>query len=288
MKCSSLSLRAFNTGGFFELRLPNGKTILIDPCFSHLDPDTREWTTQYETGHTREDIEAADYILLTHTHWDHDLDIGYFVEKYGSLVFCSHACAEELLKYHKIPYDKIVCCYPGSRYTLDDFTLEVLQSKHNPQGTRTFQEPCLLGEKAGAFGHSRLDQLGNMYSLDWFLTTNNHFSVLMAGGMVLWNDIFDFCREKRPNLLLRQSGMRRSGAQVPPDELAALLLRYHAQIVIPYHQEGMVKARGLDRTREYFREVDACLRREDPGMALMYPETGQWYDIGIDISVVPR
>ena len=133
MKCSSLSLRAFNTGGFFELRLPNGKTILIDPCFSHLDPITREWTTQYETGHTREDIGAADYILLTHTHWDHDLDIGYFVEKYGSLVFCSHACAEELLKYHKIPYDKIVCCYPGSRYTLDDFTLEVLQGKHNPE-----------------------------------------------------------------------------------------------------------------------------------------------------------
>lgn len=285
MKCNSVSIRAFNTGGFIEIVLPNKKKILIDPSFIHYDVQTGQWTDKYENGLTREDITGVDYILLTHSHWDHDLDIGYFVEKCRPLVFCSAFCAEEILKYHHIPYDNLIPVYPNSQYHIEDFTLDVIQSKHNSMGARTFEDPCRLAEKAGVFDHSRCDQLGNMDSVDYMITTNNHFSILMTGGTIVWNNIFDFCRKRHPNLLIRQGGVRRNGEQIPPAEMAELLRRYQAQIVMPFHQEFLIKQKGAEWTREYFRQVAEHLRAADPGMAFVYPETGRWYDIGIDVSL---
>ena len=123
MKCTSMKLRAFNIGGAFEIVLPNGKVVLIDPCFSYYKPD-KSYTGVFEGGYTREDVTGADYVILSHSHWDHDIDLKYFVEKFNPKVFCSAFCAEEILKYHNIPYDNLIPMYPNSRYTLDDFTLE--------------------------------------------------------------------------------------------------------------------------------------------------------------------
>ena len=67
MKSTSLKIRAFNVGGAFEIKLPNGKIVLIDPFFT---------SNQFEGGFTREDVTGADYILLTHSHYDHDIDVG--------------------------------------------------------------------------------------------------------------------------------------------------------------------------------------------------------------------
>ena len=55
MKYSSVKIRPFNVGGAFEVKLPNGKVILIDPYFTGID---------FEGGFTREDVTGADYILL--------------------------------------------------------------------------------------------------------------------------------------------------------------------------------------------------------------------------------
>ncbi len=287
MRCTSIKLRPFNIGGAFELVLPNGKVILIDPCFTYYNADG-SYTGEFEGGYTRDDVTGADYILLSHSHWDHDINVGYFVEKFNSKVFCSIFSAEAVLKYHNIPYDNLFPVYPNARYTLDDFMLETFQCKHNPMMGRRYEENCGIANKIGVYDHSRCDQLGNMDSLDFLITTNNNFSILMASGQVIWNDLFDVCKEKHPNVLLRQAGVRKDDRQVPAEKLAELLLNYHAQIIIPFHHEVMIRKSGKEWVESYFKDVSDFIRRSDPGAAFIDPIAWKWYDIGIDVAIKPE
>ncbi len=79
---------------------------------------------------------------------------------------------------------------------------------------------------------------------------------LANSGRILWKEIFDVCRQQRPNVLLRQAGVRQghgnlfSGEQVPPAELAELFARYGAQVIIPFHHDVMVRRCGWTRFKE--------------------------------------
>ncbi len=284
MKSNSLKLRAFNRGGAFEIMLPNGKIILIDPFFS---------CREFDGGQTREDVTGADYILLTHSHFDHDIDVGYFVEKFNSKVFCGVFSAEEVMKFHKIPYDNLFPVWPGQKFTMDDFTLEAWQAKHNPNGGISFDPNLDLTSQFGIAGHSRCDQLGLFESLDYMITTPNHFSILMASGRIIWNDIFDICREKHPNVLFRQAGVRNAtkeegslfgGQQVSAAELAKMLVRYKAQIIFPFHQDAFSHRWGLEKSNEYLDEVAKEVQKLDPGAMFINPTEWTWYNVGIDVT----
>ena len=281
MKSTSLKIRAFNVGGAFEIVLPNGKVILIDPFFT---------TNNFEGGQSRDDVTGADYILLTHSHFDHDIDIGYFVKKFNSKVFCGIFSAEEVMKFHKIPYDNLFPVLAGQKYSLDDFTLEAWQAKHNPNGGKTFEPDLDLTSRFGITGHNRCDQLGSFESLDFMITTPNHFSVLMASGRIIWNDIFDICREKHPNVLLRQAGMRKAGGdfftgeQYSAAELAEVLTRYKAPIIFPFHQDAFIHRWGLEKSNQYLDEVAKEVQKLDPGAMFINPKEWTWYNVGIDVA----
>ena len=55
----------------------NGRCILIDPCITDCK------------------IENADYILLTHEHYDHISGVNYWREKTGAIAIVSKICAEK-------------------------------------------------------------------------------------------------------------------------------------------------------------------------------------------------
>ena len=281
MNTTSLRIRPFNVGGAFEIVLPNGKVVLVDPFFTG---------NTFLNGETREDVTGADYILLSHSHYDHDLDIGYFCKKFNSKVFCGAQSALELVKYHQIPYDNVFPVYPGQKYTLEDFTVEFFQAKHNPSGDMTYGPAKDLAKTfLNMDGHFGCDVCGYLESLDFLLTTNNNFRILSASGRVIWNELFDVCKAKRPNMLLRQSGVRRGGGaqngeQVPPAELAQLMVRYGAQIIFPFHHEVLVKRWGLEKTYEYMDEVAKEVQALDPGARFVNPIAWKWYRIGLDVT----
>lgn len=142
----------------------------------------------------------------------------------------------------------------------------------------------MFANKVGVSDHGRLDQLGSIDSMDFLLTTNTNFSILMASGRIVWTDIFDTCKKERPNVLLRQAGFRRNGDQVPPAELAEIFKKYGAQIIFPFHHEVLVNKMGMEWTEAYFEEVAKYIAETEPGMAFIYPKAWCWYDIGIDVS----
>ncbi|MBE6121617.1 MAG: MBL fold metallo-hydrolase [Erysipelotrichaceae bacterium] len=276
MRRTNVSIRPFNVGCNFQLVLPNGTTILIDPWFTG---------NEFPGGFTREDITAADYIILTHAHFDHDLDVGYFVRKFNSKVFVGALSALDILKFHRIPYDNIFPVFPNSKFTLDEFTIDFYQAKHNPSGGRTWNPEGI----APVEGHEACDTWGSMESLDFLLTTKNNFRILCASGRVVWNDLFDICREKAPDMLLRQAGVRKgtgdmkTGQQVSPEELAQLMVRYGAQTIFPFHHDVLIKRQGLDWVNHYMDQVAAEVERIDAGAQFVNPVACRWYSIGSDV-----
>lgn len=281
MMVSSLKIRSFHAGGAHEIKLPDGKVILIDPFFR--DSETEE--------HTKEEITRVDYILVTHTHFDHEIDLGYFVKKFRPKVFVGALSAMTLMKYHQIPFDDLYPVFPGQKFTLEDFTLEAWQAKHNPSGGRIYSlEQDITKKELGLEGHFECDTMGSIESLDYLITTNHNFRCLMASGQPVWSDLFDTCREKRPNVVLRQAGVRKaggdlfSGAQVDARELAELFVKYHAQVVIPFHMDVLCKRWGDEKTCEYFMQVKKEIETMEPGCTLLYPQAWKWYELGIGIK----
>ena len=282
MLVNSIKIRPFNVGGAFEIVLPNGKVVLIDPFF----------TDEFDKAHTVEDVTGADYVILTHAHFDHDRELGYFVKKFNPLVFCGALSAEAVLKYHNIPYDNIVPVFPGQSFTLKDFSIEFWAAKHNPSGGKTFQEfpQTTKNYGNGDNAHARCDQLGSLESLDFILTTNNNYSVAMISGRTLWQEPMELCRKKHPNLLLRQAGVRKggdrlTGQQVSASELAELFTSYHAQVIFPFHHEVLVRRWGKEATDLYFDEVAAEVAKRSPGALMVNPVAWKWYSIGTCVAL---
>lgn len=272
MKSCSMKIRAFNVGACVEFLLPNGKTVLVDPYF----PNDGEIGC-FENSV----ITACDYIIITHTHLDHDKDLGYLYDKFHPIVLCPAACAEELMLFHGLNAGDTILVNHGQHFSFEGFTLEFYETKHTYRG-RLNQERDIAWERFGIKGHKRLDLLGDFHSLNFFLTTSHGFRTAMISGLDEWNDIFDICRQQQPNLLIRQNAMRdkMTNEQAGPKEYAMRLMKYHAQIAMPFHQDVSLKAMGKETLAEYFAEVQKHLKTLDPAMQFVVPKAGVWYDFG--------
>lgn len=280
MLAGSIKIRSFHAGCAHEILLPGGKHLLIDPFFR----DSLGY------GYTLEDVHGADYILLTHTHFDHDLDLGYFAKKFNSLVFVGAFSARALLRYHGLAYDQVIPVLPGEKYTLDDFTLEVIGAKHNPNGGKVYDpDRDIALDAKGVAGHQECDENGNLESVDYFLTTPCGFRMQTVSGRFLWKEPYEISKEKCPDLLLRQAGVRRGGAgfengqQVSPKELADLFMGYRAKILMPFHMDMVYRALGTEATEEYFKEVGRLIHQQGQGMEFLYPRPWKWYQIGLAV-----
>jgi L-ascorbate metabolism protein UlaG (beta-lactamase superfamily) len=274
-------IRSFGVGCSHEIVLPNGKHIVIDPFYGH--PETPELN--------RDMVEGADYILLTHTHFDHDLQSGYLAKKFKSKVFVGALSALDWIRFHRVPYDNVFPVLHGQKYTLEDFTLEAWTAKHNSSGGRTYRpEDDICEHETGVTGHIACDNWGSIESLDYMITTKNGMKLFIVSGRIVWDDVFDICRQQSPDVILRQSGFRKSGGdiftgtQVEPKELAEIFSRYHTQLMIPFHFDVLRRHIGAEKTREYFENVKKELENLDPGCTLLYPETAKWYQIGLSIE----
>lgn len=281
MTVNGLQIRSFATGCAHEIRLPSGKTIVIDPFFG----------AKEEPGHTRGDITGADYILITHTHFDHELAAGYLAKKFGSKVFVGALSVQDFVKFHRIPYDNVFPVFPGQTYTLEDFTLQTWLAKHNPSGGRAYSETDDICKKeTGIEGHQACDMWGSLESMDYLITTPNGVKMMVVSGRIVWDDLFDECKKIKPNILLRQAGMRKTGedlfggGQVTAKELAEVLVRYKAQLYIPFHYDVIIWRQGEEWVANYFEEVRQEIRRLDPGADLLYPKPWKWYRIGMSVE----
>ena len=129
----------------FELRLP-GVTVLIDPCVSrgHASPISNPANVARYIG-------RADAVFVTHSHWDHLIDVPHIVAQTGARVYGSETTLN-ICRARSVPENKLTLIRHGMRCDLaQGVAVQVIRSKHTePVGAPGFytQVPAALSSRA--------------------------------------------------------------------------------------------------------------------------------------------
>lgn len=119
-------------------------TLLVDPYLSRLrmtspnddvlPGDTRRQFARADAGESDTatidaHIQRADFILITHTHPDHALDVPYIARKTGATVIGTDS-ARNLGRAYGIPGDKLIVARGGDDLEFDGWSVRVIPSLH--------------------------------------------------------------------------------------------------------------------------------------------------------------
>jgi L-ascorbate metabolism protein UlaG (beta-lactamase superfamily) len=76
-------------------------------------------------------ISRADFVLVTHTHYDHILDVPHIVLKTGATVIGTESTAN-VLRAYSVPEQQIITVRGGEDYQFPGFSVKVIPSIHSP------------------------------------------------------------------------------------------------------------------------------------------------------------
>jgi L-ascorbate metabolism protein UlaG (beta-lactamase superfamily) len=147
-KPGHLILRYLGTAGW---EITDGTTIvLIDPYLSRINGpappgggsgqpiagDTRrvyKWTDIATPDIAAIDarIQRADFILVTHTHYDHILDVPHIALKTHATVIGTES-TENVMRAYGVPEDQMITVRGGEDYQFQGFSLRIIPSIHSP------------------------------------------------------------------------------------------------------------------------------------------------------------
>jgi L-ascorbate metabolism protein UlaG (beta-lactamase superfamily) len=118
---AAMKVRSLGINGF-EFKA-GGKTLLVDPYVSR---DHRRVSIPEVV---RKHIKQADYIILTHSHWDHLADVPE-IAKYTDAVIAGSATTLNICRYHRIAESRLLQYEDGRPIELGNFTVTPIPSKH--------------------------------------------------------------------------------------------------------------------------------------------------------------
>ena len=125
----SLSFRWLGVGGV-EIKAGD-QTLVIDPFFTR--PPLHKLLTgrRVASNHllASQKVAVCDYIVVTHSHWDHLMDVAEVVRNTGA-VACGSANTVKILASVGIPSGHIRCFAVGSQEQLGNFYIQVLPGRH--------------------------------------------------------------------------------------------------------------------------------------------------------------
>src|SRR6266852_9762771 len=76
-------------------------------------------------------IQRADFILVTHTHYDHVLDVPHIAHKTGAAVIGTES-TENVMRAYGVPEEQLLTVRGGEDYQFSSFSLKVIPSIHSP------------------------------------------------------------------------------------------------------------------------------------------------------------
>ncbi len=148
-KSDQVILKWLGTAGW---EISDGSTvILIDPYLSRINgprPPGAGSAGTPMTGNTRQlygwddagvsdkavidaHISRADFILITHTHYDHVLDVPYIAAKTHATVIGTES-TKNVVRAYGIPEEQLITVRGGEDYAFGTFSLKVIPSLHSP------------------------------------------------------------------------------------------------------------------------------------------------------------
>ena len=278
---SGFSLRWLNTAGF-EMILPGGAHLLVDP-----------WLDSSEIyPFPLAKIERADYVLLTHAHFDHAASLGEIQKKFPTArMLIGDLSAEALAKEYHLNLARIFRVRGGECYEFDDVRIDAISARHTEgaQGSYWMEGSNL---KPGGVPDDTM-WYGTLEMYNYRITAADGSHIVVWGGMTT---------DEQINRMRHYSGNDVAVMHVSPKQdygmFASLVKAINPKVVIPHHYDiwdVLFKAhpetlKDMPLPREQITAdrilglIAASVEKECPYTSFFVPEHHKWYDFGFSVK----
>lgn len=282
---NGIKIRWLNTAGF-EVILPGGAHLLVDPWLESSDV--------YPIS--LDEIERADYILLSHIHFDHAQDVAAVLKKFPKArLFVGDLSTDALCQWQHVSLTNIYRVRSGEEYVFDDVKINVYAGRHTENVKGAYRPEKFSDD------HNSLDSISGWYgSLElhnYLITANDGTRVLIWAGQTTPDQKYRF-QGLKPDIAVMHLSPKQN-----PAVFADMVKAMGAQVVIPHHYdltEPLFNARpelidvmlpasakeaylvdGKFSTAAFVSSFDKALKEIVPYADMMELEHHKWYRFGL-------
>ena len=255
----------------FEIQA-DGVSIVIDPYIG---------ASKY-TDLTAECIEKADYILLSHAHFDHVTDIKYLMDKFGARLLCGQLSADCTSRWLDCSPMFVYPMNPGLELDFGACKVQALFGRH----TKLIRNCLPLAEhvtkaafeRAGMSGEAaaEMQRIGSLEYTNFLITLKDGTRIVFYGGTNT-PEAVPILRAARPDILISQF------TSMSPQDYSDFIAAIGPKYVLPHHMDSKWPQEEYEALLE---ESSALLAEKDPRAVLITPEHGQWYQFSTGISPI--
>jgi len=254
----SLQLTYLGTAGW-EIQDGN-VTVLVDPYISRLKygggghPDdnrpefARTDLAWSDTALIDSIITRADFILITHGHFDHLADVPYIAKKTGAKVIGNETTIT-ILRAYEVPEDQLYAVRGGEDYQFDGFSVRVVPSLHSALGEKHYYDSRRWDAESDLEAPLRINQFIEGRSLAFLARFEGH-TVLTMGSMNFIEREFEGLN---PDVLLPGINGSRLGLYNYDERL--LRVTDYPPVVIPAHWDNFRLPYGFSQQANYERNI---------------------------------
>ena len=217
-----------------------------------------------------DEIQKMDYILISHTHYDHISQLNKFFELYRPKILSSTSSSLSLLKH----FDLSGQCMFGMDHleTLDfgNTKFTRISAKHsipNRKERHLERESKILLPDNIDKSYDQLMHTGYNDFSNFYIETKDNTRILFWGGGVTVEQI-NQAKDFRPDIILMQIPSN------PNDKIIEVIKTIGTSFVIPHHHDTYYKTKDVNKMME---ELKNDIETNCPYTTFISLEPGKWY-----------